>query len=266
MSMHLKKCVGGLATLVCAGVVSTASAAFVVTDDFNTSHDYSGKNVTGTIWDGVMINDGTHATQNAVVTTANANTSNAGQLTLVSHSGSWEHAEDDGFFLFRNVSGDFTATIQVISVNQTNWHDTGLMARVADVSLAGPGEDYVAARYFPNANGNILRSTDDGNSPARTQNTPLRAFLKLERVGNVFTYTAASNAAFTANVSTDSVTRNDLDGLPLQVGIWQATFSTNVGTAVFDNFSLTYVPEPSTVVLSLAGLACVGLRRRARVA
>lgn len=261
--MRTKACVFGLAALLSAGLCGSVSA-ITVQDNFDSDHDYSGKNVTGTIWDGVMINDGTHATQDAVVTLANANVTNPGRLTIQSSNGNWEHATDDGFFLYKNVAGDFVAMVQVISADKVNYHDLGLMARVADVSAAGEGEDYVAARYYRNGEVMALRSTDNGSSPVRPEMGSLRPFLKLERNGNVFTFTAAADANFTVDVLTDSVTRPDLDGLPLQVGIFQATFSGNVGTAVLDNFSLTYVPEPSAAAFGVAGLTGVTLRRPRR--
>jgi len=36
-----------------------------------------------------------------------------------------------------------------------------------------------------------------------------------------------------------TLTRADLNGLPLQVGIWQANFNANVRFVNFDNFSIT---------------------------
>lgn len=252
----------GLAALLSVGMLSTASAAVVIQDNFDTPHDYSTKNVTGTIWDGVMFNDGTHGTQNTVVTQANASITNAGQLTLQSRQGSWDGAQDDGFFLYRNVAGDFVASVEIISANTGSYHDLGIMARVADVGLAGPGEDWVAARYFQNDGGVILRSTNDGVSTNTTTQKLLNKFFKLERSGDTFTFTSASNASFTSNVTTASVERPDMHGLPLQVGLWQATFSDLEGVAVFDNFQLTLVPEPSVAALGLAGMGFAAMRRR----
>lgn len=232
-----------------------------VTDDFSANHDYSGRNVAGTIWDGVMFNSGFSGPQNATMLAANANTSNAGRLTLQTSSGDWDGAGDDGVFLYRNVSGDFTMAVDVISATVVNYHDLGLMARVANEADAGPGQDLVAGRYFAAGTANNLRSVDNSvetNSDA----AGLLPFLMLSRTGNVFTYTRANDSAFTSGVITHSVTRNDLDGLSLQVGIWQATFTGSPAIAVFDNFSLTTVPEPA--VAALAGMGMLAFLKRRR--
>ena len=245
------KCMACLS--LCASSTSLLTAG-TVADNFDIAKDYSTKNVAGTIWDGVMFNDGPIGGQNGTLLLANATITNAGRLTLSSSNGSWENNDADGFLLYRNVSGDFTATVQVTSANNPSFHDMGLMARVANAADAGAGEDYVAGRYFAFGNATSLRSVNNG-ATTNTDVPTLHAFLKLERVGDLFTYTRADDSAFLLNVVTSSVSRTDLAGLPLQVGIWQATFNGNVGTATFDNFSLTAdsivtaaVPEPSSII------------------
>lgn len=243
------------------GLTGGAAAAATISDDFSGSHDYSGKNVAGTIWDGVMINDGFSGTQNTTVGAANSNTSNAGRLTLTTANGDWGGSTADGFFLYLTVSGDFTATIDLVSASVVNYHDLGLMARAADEADGGAGEDYVAGRYFAAGGSNNLRSVDS-DVETNYDAAGLRSYLSLSRSGNVFTYVRASDSGFTTGVVTSSVTRDDLDGLPLQVGIWQATFTGSQATAVFDNFTLTTVPEPS--VIGLGGMGALVLLRRRR--
>lgn len=229
-------------------------------DDFSESHDYTAGSVAGTIWDGAFFNSGFDATQNTTVFAANSNLSSAGRLTLSTAGGDWGGAGDDGFFLFHWVGGDFTATVQVISANQVNYHDLGLMARAGNEADGGLGEDYVAGRYFAAGTITSLRSID-GGAETDTDSAGTRSFLKLERTGNLFTYTRADDSDFSVNTVITSVMRNDLDGLPLQVGIWQATFTGSTGTAVFDNFALT-VPEPSVGCLVGGGLLVLLRRRR----
>jgi hypothetical protein len=76
----------------------------VLTDNFNTSHNYAGGNVAGTIWSAFQINGGFSGAQNATLTAANAHLSNAGRLTLGSYNGNWENADSDGVLLYRNVA------------------------------------------------------------------------------------------------------------------------------------------------------------------
>jgi hypothetical protein len=193
---------------------------------------------------------------------ANANSTNTGRFTLGTSSGDWGGPNDDGFLLFRTVSGDFTATIQVISATAPDYHDFGLMARAAAYSEGGVGEDYVAARYYAPGTGTHFRSVDN-DVETNYDSSGLHSFLKLNRTGNLFTYTRADDSAFTLNTVTSSITRSDLDGLSLQVGIWQATYTGNLGTAVLDNFTLiTPVPEPSAACLAAFG--ALALLRRLR--
>ena len=236
---------------------STASAG-VIADDFSTYHDYSGGNVAGTIWDGIRYNEG-----NISNVAANANDDTPGELHFESKYGNWEHGDSDGLFLYRNVSGDFVAEVQVTSANDVNWHDMGLIARVENLADAGAGEDWVGVRYFRAGGYNAFRNLDNGGQ-AGNDASGLQNFLQLERSGNTFTVRRKASAG-ASYVTFDSVTRADLDGLPLQVGIWHATFNTgNLGTATFDNFSLTgaNVPEPATAAVLLVGLSSIIRRRR----
>jgi len=232
---------------------SNASAG-VITDDFNTSHDYSGGNVTGTIWDGIRYKEG-----NVSSVVANANTTTAGQLHLASANGAWSGGDNDGLLLYKNVTGDFVARVEVTSANAISHHDMGLVARVANDGDAGAGEDWVAIRHFARDSKNGYRNTDNGGSTG-PYNLTYHSFLELERSGDDFIlrHDADGLGAYT-DITT--ITRTDMNGLAVQVGIWQATFSGTVGTATFDNFSL--VPEPATMsLLALGGLAVLRRRRK----
>ncbi len=207
-------------------------SATVVTDSFGTSHNYAVDGVAGTIWDGFFYNV---AGGNAVVTAADANASNAGVLTFRSQFGNWENGDNDGMLLYKTVAGDFDARVQIVSMNVVQWHDAGLVARVADSADAGAGEDWVAARHF--AQGNLCghRSTDNGVSANATA-AGLQPWLRLTRSGSTITSYRSTDGVNWTRIG--ATVRTDMNGLPLQVGIWQATFSVNEGTARFDNFSL----------------------------
>lgn len=236
----------------------------VYTDNFDTSHDYSGGNVSGTIWNGVLFNSGFVGTQNATLVTANANTTNAGQLTVTSQNAGWDGNSDNGFALYRNVTGDFEATVQVTGATIADYNDMGLMARVANSADAGAGEDYVLLRYFAGFGYMSTRNVNDNVQTDADFSGGLRQFTKLKRTGDVFTLTVATDAAFTQGISTSSITRNDFAGLALQVGIWQAGFTSTQNTARFDNFSLSVVPEPSGMCLGALGLAALSFMTKRR--
>jgi len=206
--------------------------ASVVYDTFDTSHDYTA-GVAGTIWDGFFYNV---AGGNTTVAAANANSSNAGKLTFQSTNGSWENADNDGMLLYKTVEGDFDARVQVVSMNVVQYHDAGLMARVADSSDAGTGEDWVAVKHFANSNRNGHRSVDNNVTSTVEMPAGLQPWLRLTRAGNTITSYRSTDGVNWSRISASK--RNDMDGLALQVGIWQATFIANQGTAQFDNFSL----------------------------
>lgn len=242
--------------------------AATITDHFDTSHDYSSGNVSGTIWDGFRAK-GTGSSEDDVNLIA-AEADNAtgggtgGRLHFESSNGDWEDNNNDGLFLFRNVTGDFVADMQVTSSTEIDYHDMGIMARDSALSDAN-GENYVSVKHFTAESldfQNSIRDTADGTS----ENTPfygrLDPFIQLERSGDTFTFRRKSNAG--ASWSTmDTLTRADL-GATLQVGIWHATFVDNGGVATFDDFTLSgpNVPEPSTGVLLLLGAGVILKRRR----
>ena len=171
-------CRGGrVAGLVAFALLAREAAAAVATDDFSVAHDYLADGVAGTGWDGFFFNV---YGGDASVAAANANVSNAGRLTFRSTFGNWERNDDDGIFLYRMVEGDFDATLQVTSMNTVQWHDGGLMARVAETNGAGIGEDWVAVKFFASSNQNGHRSTDNGVSTTLAS-APARPWLRLDR-------------------------------------------------------------------------------------
>ena len=207
-------------------------SATLVTDSFETSHDYVADGVSGTIWDGFFYNV---AGGDAVVYAADADVSNAGVLTFHSKLGNWENAANDGMLLYRTVSGDFDARVRIVSMNNVQWHDAGLMARVANLADAGAGEDWVVAKRFASGGSCGHRSTDNGAS-ATAQVAGLQPWLRLTRSGNTITSFRSTDGENWTQIG--STARGDMNGLSRQVGIWQATFSGNEGVAQFDSFSL----------------------------
>ena len=208
-----------------------AGGAFL-SDDFGTAHDYFADGAAGTIWDGFFYN---FTNGNATVLAADADTSNAGRLTFRSTYGNWENGDDDGLLLYKTVTGDFDAQVQVISMNNVSWHDAGIMARVANLDDAGPGEDWVAVKHFAQGGRNGHRSVAT-NITSTVEVSGLQPWIRLKRTGNVFASYRSSDGMTWSQIG--STLRSDMAGLAVQVGIWQATFSANEGTAQFDNFSL----------------------------
>ena len=85
------------------------------------------------------------------------------------------------------VTNDFTAEVEIPASDNPQFHSIGLMARVADLNAAGPGEDWVAAMMFDQFSvGTTVRSTDNGVSTTPSTGLTHR-FMRLQRAGNVFT-------------------------------------------------------------------------------
>lgn len=209
----------------------SAGGAFI-SDDFGVAHDYLNSGVAGTFWDGFLYN---FTNGNATVLAADANSSSAGQLTFRSIYGNWENGGDDGLLLYKTVTGDFDAQVKIVSMNNVDWHDAGIMARAANLDDAGPGEDWVAVKHFAQGGRNGHRSVDT-NVTATVELSGLQPWIRLKRMGNVFASYRSADGITWALIG--ATLRNDMAGLPVQVGIWQATFSANQGTALFDNFTL----------------------------
>ncbi len=214
-----------------AATCMTANAT-LFSDGFDTAHNYLADGAAGTMWDGFLVN---FTNGNAVATLADADTSSEQCLTLQSTYGNWENGDADGILLFKTIAGDFDAQVRIVSMNNVQWHDAGLMARVPEQGDAGTGEDWVAVKYamFNGQNGH--RSVDS-NLTSTVQVPGLQPWLRLVRNGNLFSsYRSQDGVAWTP---VGASLRNDMAGLTVQVGIWHATFSGNSGTAVFDNFTL----------------------------
>ena len=217
-----------------------------LSDNFDTPRDYLTEGVSGTIWDGLV---GLGMYESVEVMDASITTS--GVLRLESAYGNWGDFPPNaslGPFLYRAVEGDFVATVYIAGYAGTPdvWvynNAGGLMARVANLDFAGAGEDFVADTYMPIYDvGNKIDNTNDG----------IRAeffivwnaweagrWLQLERKGNNFYVRYSTNGTTWVTMQDAPVSRSDMDSLPVQVGLWQATYSTGeLGYVEFDNFTL----------------------------
>ena len=216
------------------------------TDNFNTTHNYLTGGVAGTIWEGLytkagdIANTGLGADGSGSTLITDASTTSNGVLTVQSTRTDWEQTNDDGFFLFKNGNGNFQAQVQISRLDTTNYNFAGLMARVANLNDSNPGEDYVIwANFNQLGYGNYLRSVAGGV----TANTPIgggsttNTYLMLERTNDTFKCYQRGNPT-APWILAATVVRSDLHGLPLQVGIMQACFTTNSPVTQFDNFSL----------------------------
>jgi len=259
--------------LICLIILVLAPAAGAQTmldffsDDFETPHNYVADNVAGTGWDGYF-----GWLPGETVDDLNANMDREGQLYIASSDGTWDGPWDPlAPFIYKYVEGDFIATVQVTDYAGTAdaWvthNDGGLMARASKADPndeAGPGEDWVSIDYFPIWNcGNFLWSAN--NNVRREHGHNGKAFdldpwLQLERSGNSFHLRTSADGVTWTEMANSPLTRDDFDGLPLQVGLRQAVYNSgNYGYAAFDDFSIVvvrrfkaYTPAPTDVAVNV---------------
>lgn len=165
-----------------------------------------------------------------------------------STSGVWAEPWNPlGPFLYKIVQGNFIATVKVSDYagRADAWvyhNNCGLMARNVVDSDAGPGEDWVSIDYFPIWNcGNFVRTANDGVRRERCHNGlawKLYPYLQLERKGNTFYFRVSADGQTWVDMPCSPRTHNDFDGLPVAVGLFQCTYSNQVGYAIFDQFSI----------------------------
>lgn len=117
--------------------VESSQGQVTYTDNFATSVNYLTSGVAGTIWDGVYLGagsianaTGTDGVAPGTVSVANANITAAGTLSVTSLNTDWENGADDGFLLFKVITGDFDMSMRIVSpMNNNAYNIPGLMVR-----------------------------------------------------------------------------------------------------------------------------------------
>jgi hypothetical protein len=229
------------------------STTFV--DNFNSSVNYLNTGLVGTIWDGVYFGSGEFDNTGpgeASTLQCDANISAPGALTMQTTGTEWEGVYDDGFFLFKIVPGDFSAVVQVDTpFNNAGYNTAGLQVRAFEPNgdAYNGSENFISwARFDEYGYANYLRNNIDGGvEQINPGDYPNAAYwVRIDRVnGTNFHFYQRTNATspweletFPGPVNGTTLTRTDLAGLPLQVGIMHATFAGQLGVS-FSSFSLT---------------------------
>ena len=233
------------------GMMSPAQTLY--TNSFNTSVNYLTNGIAGTIWDGVYFgagefnNTGIGGGGPGATLQCDANITAAGTLTLQTTGTAWEAADDDGFFLFKVVPGDFSASVHVVSpFDASDYNTAGLQARAfsAGGDPFNGSENFVSwTRFDEYGFANYLRNEVNGGvaqiNPGNYPNA--NYWLRMDRVNgtNFYFYEKATKAAawqsrdvFRRRSSGTKLVRADLAGQPLQVGIIHATFNGQLGRSI----------------------------------
>ncbi len=229
----------------------SAFAQVTYTDTFSTSANYLTTGVAGTMWDGVYLGAGAIANATGVgsaagtVSVANANLTAANTLSVTSLQTDWENAADDGFLLFKVITGDFDMSVRVVApINSNAYNFPGLMVRAfgagGSPSPNNAENSFLWARFNQYSIANMLKNNVNGvkTDMGEGANPNTNFWLRITRAGNNFTlYEKGPAGAAWTNVA--SLTRSDFAGLPLEVGIEQADFAGGVSLpAQFASFSL----------------------------
>ncbi len=187
-----------------------------------------------------------------------------GVLLLSSKNATWDQDNNNGALLYKDITGDFIAEVEIVSRDYWWKHVGGLMVRAENSGMDIDMESWLALSQSPvDEEGNLALSIVDGQDQAlETGEYTTATYLQIERQGDTFYLRTSTDGIHWTSLPglEDGVVRTDLPDT-VQVGIWQSTSGGIVGTMMFDNF--TVVPEPATVALmGLGGLALVCLRRK----
>lgn len=225
-----------------------ANAQEVYQDDFDTSHDYLTAGVEGTIWDALIINDTLDGAEAPVAVAYRIDTDSVpGALTIRSSNTYWGGDYTNGILLCKIVPADvnFSAQVKIVGGDLVSWEGAlaymcpGLMARNPEREAG----DFVDVFAFDRANWNAVHlfeswddDVEDETATAEAVSIYDNPWIKLERSGNDFiTYYGPDGETWT---EIGRVTREDLAGINLQVGISHSMNTDLIGTALYDNFKL----------------------------
>src|SRR6266536_2221749 len=282
-------------------ILGLSFAAFSLCADtllnsFDNPFDYVGNGIIGdTNWDGVYLRGGDipanfslggsgSGTQLVANTTAPFGTF----LNLQNINGDWSGADDDGFFIYKVVGGDFDVSVQNVpgtlvggtGFDNRGFNFTGLQVRAYHTNNSGAPYSTTAANSENSlrlwrfnefsSDGNIRVSTNGANAFDSTYGADLGTngsrFYRIVRQNETDFYfywkmnsgdpwIQITNAATPGGVRV----RADWVGVKLQVGICHAAFNTAARDALFDDFTLTgpnvtfpEMPAPPASVVTTA--------------
>ena len=237
------------------------------TDTFGTAHDFKAAGVTGTGWDGVYASPGTSVPGTTYASDAAANISLAATetnvLTISTYNVGWEFAQNDGFFLFRYVPGDFQMAVHVgptlleITETATNvvatFNNPGLLARAYRTVEGVPGaplgetgqETWVSWTRFDEfgigtyARLNLANATQRNTQPGYADGNYWLLMVRENGTNFSFYQRQLPTEAWKPAPNGTAYSVPALAGQPMQVGLLAGAFDSNVEAVTqFDSFML----------------------------
>jgi hypothetical protein len=227
------------------------------TDDFGVSHDYL-TGVDGSIWETVLLNDGLNMSGAEAAITALNTSDTEGALSFATTGSYWDVMHDGGAALVRTVKkgADFEAQVKVVGgdflsfgATQVNYLMAGLIAKVKGDSTFELIQAFDVVGWKAVIG---MRDIDPaeglGEENWLYDGITIKDFpyQKIEKYGNTFTGYYSADGAIWNEIY--SVEKPQFEKKDIQVGLYCATYTTNEGRVVFDDFSLTDYSEPDAVI------------------
>ena len=209
-----------------------------LSDKFEIRRDFLGQGTSGTIWDGFL--------SKADDSDPEAIAAQDGVLRLQSKGSVWDGGKPLGALLFKRVPGDFVAQVRLADYaglatrRVPGNNDGGLMARVPKVEDAGPGEDLVQLNFFPIWNqGNMITSLDGGRSQKGNGLAwDAHRHLQIIRQGALIWCRTSADGRQWKDLPGSPIERKDMAGIPLQVGLYHASYGGDSSHVAFSDFRL----------------------------
>jgi regulation of enolase protein 1 (concanavalin A-like superfamily) len=228
------------------------------TDDFSVAHDYL-TGVEGSIWETVLLNNGLNSSGVEAEITALNTTDNTGSLAFATINSYWDVFHDGGAALVRTVKGgaDFEMQVKIVGGDylslgvaaQVNYLMSGLIAKVKDDSTFL----LIQAFDIPVWNAVIGMRDIDPAEGLLEENWLYDGltiadfpYQKLEKYGTTFTGSYSADGSIWNEIY--SVEKPEFTGKDIQVGLYSATYTTNEGRVIFDDFSLIDYSDHSSVI------------------
>ncbi|MCD8741907.1 family 43 glycosylhydrolase [Mucilaginibacter roseus] len=234
---------GNISASTKAFKANTSTKNFItLRDNFNKPHNYLKDGTNGIIWDGIIGKD--------TLQTADKIEVNTSGLLLASTESKWDGNKPLGPFLYKTIAGDFVAETHITDVSGlrekkvSGSNEAGIMVRLANST--GKTDELVQNGIFTAWSvGNLVTNLQNGN---RMQSNNQSGFdfyphLQIQRSGNLFYLRGSEDGKHWNNLPGSPVLRPDLDGKPLQIGLYQAIYG---GRSAYGKFGYFKLVQPKT--------------------
>ena len=237
-AVKVRDALGNVTAASATAASATAAAQFQqLADKFDAARDFLAQGADGTLWSGFLGKADDSAPE--VIAAKD------GVLRLQSKGTVWDGGRPLGAFLFKLVPGDFVVEATVADYaglaerKAPGNNDGGLMVRVP--KSAGRGERLLQLNFFPIWNqGNMVTVLDGGRSQKGNGLAwNAHRHLQILRQGGLFYFRTSADGEHWQDMPGSPVERKDMAGVPLQVGLYHASYGGDSSFITFSSFRLT---------------------------